>query len=161
MKIDHDARIGILGTVGEKICAAFLNRKGHVVNLSLDPFDRRKDMMIDNKYTAEVKTEQPYIMKNCLSFRLTQLRKCQEVDVLFFVTIPPKLNENYKHGGKIFMVQPKKFTYFEYETKQRIKMYGIPFEQDAVQQIYTLTADERRELIRYSESAYSESTYFA
>jgi hypothetical protein len=106
-------------------------------------------------YTAEVKTEQPYIKKNCLSFRLTQLRKCREVDVLFFVTIPPKLNENYKHGGKIFKVQPKKFTYFEYETKQHIKMYGIPFEQDAVQEVYTLTADERRELIKYSESAYS------
>ena len=93
----HQA-IDILGRTGEKIIANMLIELGLNVQESIDHFDREKDFLVDGK-KVEVKTEQPYVLMNCFSFRENQLRKCRSVDVLYFVSIPL-----YTSGAKLMTV---------------------------------------------------------
>jgi len=150
----HNERIEILGKTGEKIVSNWLSRNGHLVEMSLDNYDRTKDMIVDGDRLVEVKTEQPYVYKDCVSFRKTQLTKCSKVDDLYVVTSPALINPRYKHNGKIFRIDPKSFHSFSYRTKFGIEMVGIPFDQPAVEEVYVLSEQERNELMKYSHSEY-------
>jgi len=150
----HNERIVILGKIGENIVSNWLSRTGHVVELSLDNYDRQKDMTVDGERLVEVNTEQPYVMRNCVSFRPSQLKKCSSVDDLYVVTSPALINTSYKHNGKIFRIDPKNFNSFRYTTKFGVDMIGIPFDQPAVEEVYILSEKEKRELMKYSHSEY-------
>lgn len=151
----HEQRIDILGRIGEKIVVNYLNSLGHKVQESIDHFDRTKDMTVDGKH-IEVKTEQPFVMKNAFTFRETQLRKCRTVDELYFVSIPPLIKKDYKWGGWIFKADPKNFIISEkYTTKYGNKMIVIPIEQEALVPLQRMNQEEINQLVKYAESNYA------
>lgn len=154
MNNDRKIAIEILGKTGEKIIANMFSSAGLKVEYSIDNFDRHKDFIVEGK-TVEVKTEQPYVLKNAISIRDTQLKKCKSVDHLFFVSVPPLFDKNYKWGGCILKVDPKTFKHSSYTTKFGTKMIQIPIEQPAVEKVRNLTKEEIDELMKYAISAYS------
>lgn len=153
--MDRNQAIDILGRTGEKIIANMLTNLGLNVQESINHFDSEKDFLVDGK-KVEVKTEQPYVLKNLFSFRENQLRKCRNVDVLYFVSIPPLMNINYKWGGWIFRAEPQNFKYQTYTTKFGIKMVGVPIEQDALIPVKKMEEHEIAELLKYAKSAYAK-----
>ena len=153
MKNNSNENSVILGQIGEKIVSNLLCRLGHVVQESIDPFDSQKDMTSDDKL-IEVKTQQPFVLKNSFSFKLNQLRKCRNVDELYFVSIPPLMNKKYKWGGWIFKVNPKEFVTTIYTTKHGLEMILIKIEQESVQPFYKMTNEECNELCKYAQSSY-------
>ena len=146
-------KIESLGLMGEKLVRNLMIEHGYTITDSLDPFDSRKDFIRDNK-TCEVKTEQPYVLKNCFSFKKNQLAKCRNVDELYIVSVPPVGRPTYAHGGKIFFVHPKKFEHITYRTKAGNEMIGIPIMQPSVKCIYTMSEEEKELFIKYTESDY-------
>ena len=152
--MDRNTSIDLLGKTGEKIIANMLNSQGLKVEYSIDNYDREKDFLVEGK-KIEVKTEQPYVKKNAISIRETQLKKCKTVDILYFVSVPPLINKNYKWGGWIFCVDPKTFVYNKYTTKFGINMIEIPIEQPAVNPVKKLSNVEIDELLKYAMSAYA------
>jgi hypothetical protein len=153
--MNHAQRIDILGRMGEKIVVNYLNNLGHKVEESIDPYDRVKDMTVNNQLNIEVKTEQPFVIKNAFTIRENQLKKCRNVDELYFVSVPPLMNLKYKWGGWIFKVDPKTFVESSrYTTKYGNKMVVIPINQDAVVPVQKLKQEEITELLKYTESSY-------
>lgn len=152
--MNRQQAIEFLGKTGEKIIANMLNAEGLRVEYALNNYDREKDFIVDGK-KVEVKTEQPYVKKNAISIRDTQVRKCRGVDVLYFVTVPPLFDRRYKWGGWIFRVDPQTFKYDPYVTSFGVSMVAIPIEQEAVIPIRELNKEEIDELMRYAQSAYS------
>jgi len=152
-------KIDILGRTGEKIVANYLRSLGRMVVESIDHFDNQKDFLVDGA-KVEVKTEQPYVMKNCFSFRENQLRKCQFVDMLYIVSVPPLIDVNYKWGGMIFEVDNNNssFQFFSYVTKSKLNMIGIPIDQPAINPVYNLSLEEKQMLIKYATSAYGKKS---
>jgi hypothetical protein len=153
--MDRNQAIDILGRTGEKIIANMLIELGLNVQESIDHFDREKDFLVDGK-KVEVKTEQPYVLKNCFSFRENQLRKCTSVDVLYFVSIPPLFDLNYKWGGWIFRAEPQNFKYSTYVTKFGTRMVSVPIEQPALIPVKKMSDSEIGELLKYATSAYAK-----
>lgn len=143
-----------LGLIGEKIITNMLNRlnPGLIIEHSIDKFDNQKDMLVDGK-KVEVKTESPYVFKNCFSFRSNQLRKCRNVDVLFIVSVP---HIKFKHfsDGCVYRLVPSEFKTVEYTTKFGVKMIGIPILQEAVMPVYKMSDEEISELMKYSNTEY-------
>lgn len=82
------------GDLGEKLVAKYFRGLGYDVEESLDLFDRKKDMMI-NEETCEVKTQQPWHSENAFSVKENQMKKCLSVDHLIFVETPSE-NNNYE-----------------------------------------------------------------
>ena len=151
-----EQRIDILGRIGEKILVNYFNTLGRKVQESIDHFDHVKDMTVDGKLIA-VKTEQPFVKKNAFTFRENQLRKCRNVDELYFISIPPLLNPSYKWGGWIFKADPKTFVESErYTTKFGNKMIVVPIEQESLIPVKKLSQDEIDELIKYADSNYKK-----
>lgn len=153
--MNRDQAIDILGRTGEKIIANMLTSLGLNVQESINHFDSDKDFLVDGK-KVEVKTEQPYVLKNAFSFRENQLRKCRSVDVLYFVSIPPLINVNYKWGGWIFRAEPQNFKYHTYTTKLGTRMVAVPIEQDALIPVKKMEDNEIAELMKYANSAYAK-----
>jgi hypothetical protein len=147
-------RIQKLGEIGEDITSRFLRRSKRKVEYSSSRSDDKKDLIIDEQYTCEVKTCQPFVKKKCLSFRPEQLRKCRKVDELYFVTIPALFDSKYPHNGKLFSVHPKKFKFFRYTTKNKVEMIGIPLDQPAVKEVYRLNKREKQQLMDLASSFY-------
>ena len=81
------------GELGEKLVARYYRSLGLPVEESLDLFDSKKDMLVDNK-TCEVKAQQAWHKENSFSVRSNQLRKCTDIDILIFVETPSKYNQN-------------------------------------------------------------------
>lgn len=142
--------IDALGTAGEKIIGNDLTKAGHLVEHSIDKYDKEKDMLASGK-KVEVKTQVPFINKAAFTIRPKQLNKCRSVDLLFFVSVPaPK--HPFKWSGWIFEADPKNFEYHEYTTKDDRLMVIIPIEQEHLKPVRQLTADEVKELIKYTVS---------
>jgi hypothetical protein len=129
-----------------------LSGLGLRVEQSINKYDSEKDMLVDG-YKVEVKTETPYVMKNCFSFRPNQLKKCSTVDVLYIVSVPhPKYT--CKADGWIYRVDPKTFKTFNYKTRNGIEMVGIKFDQEAVVPVQKMSDDEIKELKKYTVTQY-------
>lgn len=141
-----------LGLIGEKIVINYLSSIGCKIEQSIDKYDSTKDLIADNK-TVEVKTQVPFIMENALTFLPSQLKKCKNVDRLFFVTVPANSKE-YKWSGWLFEVDPKNFKTREKITKDGRKMILVNIEQEAVTPIHELKSDYIKELKRYKVSDY-------
>ena len=143
-----------LGLAGEKIIANYFSEQGQKVKHSVDKFDREKDMLIEGVMTVEVKTQQPYVKMNALTFRPNQLRKCRNVNELYFVTAKAQISPSYKWNNCIFKVDPKNFVTKSYTTSYGVDMVAIPIEQEAVQFVKKLSEEEGRELAKYTQSNY-------
>lgn len=151
----REEKMNELGLAGEKVVTNMLNRlhPGLVIEHSIDKYDNEKDMLVDGK-KVEVKTESPYVLKNCFSFRPSQLRKCRSVDVLYIVSVP---HVKFKHfsDGIVYRLIPSEFKTFEYVTRRGVKMVGIPIKQDAVIPVYTMNQEEIEHLMKYSNTEYA------
>lgn len=153
--MDKKTAIELLGKTGEKIVANELVREGLKVEHSINNFDSEKDLVVDG-FKIEVKTEQPYVLKNCISIRKNQLKKCRNVDALFFVLVKPLMRPNYKWGGWLMRVEPNFEIGETYKTKFQTEMVSIPIEQKSVIPLRKLTDEENEELLKYAQSAYSK-----
>jgi hypothetical protein len=150
---DVNSNADILGRMGEKIVCNWLRRKGCLVEEAIDHYDRHKDMIVDGK-TAEVKTEQPFVFQNAFTFRESQLRKCKNVDILYFVSVPPVFRPDYEWGGWIFVAEPKEFTTRKYRTKQGLDMILVDIDQPALTPWVRMTDEEIGQLSKYAKSRY-------
>jgi hypothetical protein len=150
----REEKINELGLMGEKIVTNMLNKlhPGLVIEHSINKFDSEKDMLVDGK-KVEVKTETPYVFKNCFSFRPNQLKKCRNVDVLYIVSVP---HVKFKHfsDGWVYRLIPEDFKTFSYKTSFGVEMIGIPIRQEAVIPVYQMSQEEVNELKKYSTTEY-------
>ena len=144
----------MIGKRGEQIIFKYLEICGRNPEFSSNKFDPEKDIICDGK-KIEVKTGQPYVVKNCLSSGFNQLNKCKSCDELYFISTPPLMNLNYKHGGKIFRVIPSLFEYFEYTTSRGTHMFGVPIEQPGVFEIAVLSKKTNDWFIKHARSDYN------
>lgn len=144
----------LIGDRGEQLVFNYLELCGRNPQYSTDPFDSVKDIICQGN-TVEVKTEQPYVRKNCLSFAFNQLNKCKGCDELYFVSLPPLMDLHYKNGGKIFRVIPSLFEHFEYTTSYGKRMFGVPFDQPAVFEVITLSKETNTWFIKRARSNYN------
>jgi hypothetical protein len=94
MPLDDDQLKVKTGDLGEKLVAKFYRGKGLHVEESLDLFDRKKDMLVDEKHTCEVKTQQLWHREQAFTVKPNQVQKCMDVDILVFVETPSKYNGN-------------------------------------------------------------------
>jgi hypothetical protein len=159
MNVNRDLNMQMLGKTGEAIVRNLLVDYGFSVKDSFDQYDSDKDFIATKNnvtYTVEVKTEQPYVLKNMVTFRQTQLRKCMSVDMLFFVISDPVIVSNYQYANKIFLSRPQVEPplYSKYTTKQNIEMVGFKIHQPALKYIADLTGDQITALNRYAMSDY-------
>ena len=150
----REEKMNELGLLGEKIVTNMLNKlnPGLVIKHSLNKFDNEKDMLVDGK-KVEVKTESPYVFMNCFSFRPNQLKKCNNVDVLYIVSVPHIKFKHYSDGW-VYRVIPDQFKTIRYTTKYGVQMIGIPIKQESVIPVYKMTEDEITELKKYSNTEY-------
>jgi hypothetical protein len=77
------------------------------------------------------------------------------VDVLYFVSIPPLFDRNYRWGGWIFRANPQEFKYNPYTTKSGLRMIAVPIDQESMVPICRMNDSEINELMKYAESAYA------
>lgn len=147
---DNDSLQAKLGRAGETIVINYFNRKGIVVESSVDQYDSQKDMLAKGK-KIEVKTQVPFISKNSFSFKRDQLAKCLTVDWVFFVSVP---NEKRKHysSGKVYAIESKNLQYSGHETKDGRKMILVPIDQEGMKELFSMTEEECKILQRYSVS---------
>lgn len=151
--MNRNLAIELLGKTGEKIVSNHLSELGYKVTHSINNFDNQKDLIVEGR-TVEVKTEQPYVQKNAITIRRTQVKKCRSVDALYFVLLPPLIDPNYKWGGVLLEVDPESFECRPYTTKSGIQMVEIPIDQPSVRFIKKLSTEEKMELLKYASSAY-------
>lgn len=141
-----------LGLMGEKIIINYLSEEGHVVKHSVDKYDNEKDLVVGNK-KVEVKTQVPFILENAFTFKPDQLRKCRNVDLLYFVSVPAN-----RHGdqwsGWIFEADPKSFKTRQRTTKDGRVMILVDRNQPALKPIKRISEEEIRQLQRYTVSEY-------
>jgi hypothetical protein len=154
MHMTRQEKMNELGLLGEKIINNMLNSlyPGLKIEHSVNKFDSEKDMLVDGK-KVEVKTETPYVLKDCFSFRPKQLNKCRSVDVLYIVSVPHPKFKHYSDGW-VYRIDPKNFKTFTYTTKFGVNMIGIPIKQDGVIPVHKLDENEVKELIKYSHTEY-------
>jgi hypothetical protein len=142
-----------LGLMGEKIVINMLNEEGRKVKTSIDKYDSEKDLLIDDKIKAEVKTQVPFIMQNAFTFKPNQLRKCRGVDELYFVSVPAGKHSD-KWAGWIFKADPKSFVTRNYRTKDGRDMLLVDREQESLTPIKKMSFEEIKELQKYTVSGY-------
>ena len=171
---ERKQKISQLGLAGEKIIRNMLSKQGLIVEDSLDYYDNTKDMTVfvsnkDDEFdensstifvngkTVEVKTCTPYVEKKAVTIRKNQLKKCRNVDELYFVTVPHKFLR-YKYENWILKIDPKTFECESYKQNDKREplgyrnMLAIKIGQEATTRIRELTENEKNELLKYSVS---------
>ena len=139
-----------LGKMGEICVGNWASTQGKVVIHAIDPYDSQKDLVIDC-ITVEVKTQTPYINEMAFSIRPNQLRKCREVDELYFVALPsPQARFAYAGQCWIYKVDPKTFTHREIYTRGGMKMILIDIKQAAVTPVMEIDPSDVALMMRYS-----------
>lgn len=116
-------KMTMLGNAGEKVVEEYFRERGHVVASSTSIYDNIKDLVIDGKFTIEVKTQQLFHRKESFSIKHNQLSKCLNVDYLIFVETP-----SIENGDTISIwgYTKDKRQYEDYTTKDGRKMYLFP-----------------------------------
>ena len=92
--LDSDQMKVKTGDLGERLVAKYFRSRGLHVEESIDLFDQKKDMVIDEKHTCEVKTQQLWHKEDAFTIKPGQVEKCMSVDILVFVETPSKYNGN-------------------------------------------------------------------
>ena len=146
------ANTGILGTIGEKIIVNYLSKVGYTIEMSLDPYDRSKDLLADGLH-VEVKTQVPFMQENAFTFKPNQMAKCSSADKLFFIAAPaPK--HRYSYEGHVFEVDPKTFTSFTRTTRDGRSMILVPIRQNAVYLVMKLPIETIDLMLKFTVSDY-------
>lgn len=143
-----------IGEYGEQLVAIALEKRGHIVKVSKDKYDSEKDMTIDGKRIAEVKTQVIFMTKNALTYQPNQVRKCSSVDDLYFVTYPPPSGKRHMYNGWMIHVDPKKMVTESYKTKDGRDMILIPIDQPAVTLLDRIKEADQKILMAMSLSKY-------
>lgn len=153
MILSQKDKIQELGLLGEKIIINMLSEKGFKVESSIDKFDRYKDILVDGKYTVEVKTQCPLVKFDSFTFNISQLKKCNSVDVLFFISVPHPKFKHYSDGW-IYRVIPNMFEYKHWQDKSGSPRILVPIKQDFVKPEMKLTDKQIVELQKYLTTGY-------
>jgi hypothetical protein len=143
---------GELGLAGEKVVINYLSSLGQTISHSVDKFDSEKDFMA-NGLKIEVKTQNPYVLKNSFTIPKSQLKKCLNVDFIYFVSVP---HHRYKHSsdGWIYKVDPKIMIYNHDIVKDGTERYLIPINQSAVVKESAVSPSDLIHLKKFSTSKY-------
>ena len=145
-----------LGNIGQNFIIGHFSRLGNTVEPALDPYDSKKDLLIDG-LKAEVKTQGPYRYKNAFTFKPNQLEKCSKVDRLFFIAAPVK-GISYAYDGCVFEVDSKAFVYSSFFPKRgpwkNKEMYAVAINQPAVRLIHKLPIETQDLLSQYTVTEY-------
>jgi Holliday junction resolvase-like predicted endonuclease len=147
-----EEKIKMLGNMGEKYVSNWLSREGFIVESSIDPYDRVKDLTA-NGLKIEVKTHVPFIKVQAFGVNPSQLNKLRNVDRLFFINVPAP-SYSFKYSGWLMEVSPKSFTFNRFETNDGREMLRIPMNQDAVSPIHKIDDGILAEMMKYSRSKY-------
>ena len=144
-----------LGETGEKIVRNHLASKGFIITDTIDVYDSTKDFDVEKngkKYSVEVKTQVPFVLKNSFSVPQRQSFKIKSVDMVIFVLVPP--DRPFKHAGKMFVLNPRKVEMIPYTTKKGVEMILIPIEQSGVKFLRDLTSQEISLLQKQKSTSY-------
>jgi len=148
--VDNKTR---MGQIGETIFANFCLANGYKIEMSIDPYDSKKDMIVDG-LTTEVKTQVPYVHKNAFTFKPNQLKKCLTVERLIFVSVPN--HRTFHHSaGKIYEINPKKMQYYSYAAKDGRNMIAVPIDQSDMTELFTMSKEHAELLQKYSSSTWN------
>lgn len=136
--IDANQKKYMLGSFGERILSEILRRDGYNVEMSMDPFDNRKDFTV-NGATVEVKTQAPFFSERAFSIKENQYRKCTTVDFVAFISVPVK-NNSYtsRYDGNIYVAESKNIVWKRRRTYDGRMMYLAHIDQPAMQLCHTI-----------------------
>lgn len=139
-----------LGLAGEKIVANYFSSLGKKVELSINPFDSTKDLIVDGKH-IEVKTQVPWCQKDSFTFRPNQLKKILASDLIIFISVP---NTKMKHfsSGKVYECTPENMFYTKQLTRNDREMILVKINQESIKELFELSKAECKLLQKYSSS---------
>jgi hypothetical protein len=135
-------RKATLGTMGEKIVSNYYSRAGNIVEHSIDPYDSHKDLLVDGK-KVEVKTQTRFVMKDCFTLKLNQIKKC--INGFYIVECPTTASNE----SSLYKVD-KGFRYNTGHMNNGDVRYEIPRQQPAVKKLADIEGKEKMLLRKYS-----------
>lgn len=155
MQRTDDEKRGYQGKTGETIIANYYIERGKKVLFSFDQHDEKKDLTIEG-FSIEVKTMVPYFSEDAFSFRVSQLDKCKNVDIVYFVSVPADGKTHFSFG-KVYRIKSDKmkysFYYKHFGERGKAKMVMVPIKQEAMQEVFDMTEEQIAKLQEYSTSS--------
>lgn len=155
MQRTDDEKRGYQGKTGETIIANYYIERGKKVMFSFDQHDNEKDLTIEG-LSVEVKTMVPYFSEDAFSFRVSQLDKCKNVDIVYFVSVPADGKKHFSFG-KVYRIKSEKmkysFYYKHFGDRGKAKMVMVPIKQEAMQEVFDMTEEQIAKLQEYSTSS--------
>lgn len=131
--IDANQKKYMLGSYGERILSEILRKDGYDVQLSMNPFDSKKDFTV-NGATVEVKTQVPFFSERAFSIGENQYRKCVTVDFVAFISVPVRNNSFTSHyDGNIYVAKSDNIQWKRRRTYDGRMMYLANIDQSAMQ----------------------------
>lgn len=136
--IDASQKKYMLGSYGERILSEILRRDGFNVELSMNPFDSKKDFTV-NGATVEVKTQVPFFSERSFSIGENQYRKCSTVDYVAFISVPVQNNSfTSRYDGNIYVAKSDTLRWKKRRTYDGRVMYLASIDQSAMQLCHTI-----------------------
>ena len=152
---DYQIRTSKIGTIGEEEAARVLRERGHKVEFSKNQLDSSKDLIMDDTYKLEVKTQVLFYNVDSFTINETQYKKCMSVDGLIFVQTPHH-TISHETDGAIFAydsdflhnhIKIVEKMVWDHQKKKSRKVYMIPRDKTKVIGYVSGTALQRlREL---------------
>ena len=145
-----------LGRCGELIVIDILKSLNlNVRDMYLEnKYDSEKDILVDEKYKVEVKTQAPLAKYSAFTFLPNQLRKCTSADVLYFVSAP---HPNWPHfsEGWVYRAIPDKMQYKPWKDRWGKDRILIPIIQEALIPVMKVSDEKANELKELVSSEYT------
>ena len=158
MQRTDDEKRGYQGKTGETIIANYYIERGKKVMFSFDQHDKNKDLTIEG-LAVEVKTMVPYFSEDAFSFRVSQLDKCKNVDIVYFVSVPADGKKHFSFG-KVYRIKSEKmkysFYYKHFGERGKAKMVMVPIKQEGMQEVFDMTEEQIAKLQEYSTSGFNK-----
>jgi len=151
----NNMQMCMLGDIGENTVKQILESRGNTVTFSDDRYDSVKDMILNNKYLIEVKTQVPYIYKKWLTFDVTQEKKMRNVDYLFIVGYNNTSKRQHDWANQIWVVHKDfKIASRYFNQKLNKEMFAISILDERVEEYAKTPSDVIRMLTRYTTSSF-------
>lgn len=150
-----------IGDIGEEIVYNYMISK-------LDPkvykvlwkgvvgeYDNVRDIILEHvkngsRKNVEVKTQVPFIKEKAFTFRQSQLKKCMEANLLFFVSIgvyDKAMKSTPAFFDKVFLCdKPKELKISKTKTRDGRTMVTVPIDQPGIVCVKHLTKEESKKL---------------
>lgn len=144
-----------LGTIIGEACIVkkYFEDHGYLVELSDDPYDQEKDMIVTKpsgeEFTVEVKTQYRWKVNgvDCMTVGARQIGKCTKVDRLLFV-------EYNDHAIHIWQCNNRN-NYIPYRTSNGISKVGYPIA--SMKRLKTITDSDLVKSCHFLSSQYPNS----